>query len=49
MVKKYITVTYEDSDGNLDFVVADSNFELTGDVTGTATQTAKVMYQYQQR
>ena len=36
-----ITVTYEDSDGTLDFVVADSNFELTGDVTGTATQTAK--------
>ena len=36
-----ITVTYEDSDGTLDFVVADSDFALTGDVTGTATQTAK--------
>ena len=27
-----ITVTYEDSDGTLDFVVADSDFALTGDV-----------------
>ena len=36
-----ITVTYEDSDGTLDFVVADSDFALTGDVTGTQTQTAK--------
>ena len=36
-----ITVTYEDSDGTLDFVVADSDFALTGDVTGSATQTAK--------
>ena len=36
-----ITVTYQDSDGTLDFVVADSDFALTGDVTGTQTQTAK--------
>ena len=36
-----ITVTYEDSDGTLDFVIADSDFALTGDVTGTQTQTAK--------
>ena len=36
-----ITVTYQDSDGTLDFVVADSDFALTGDVTGSATQTAK--------
>ena len=36
-----ITVTYEDSDGTLDFVVADSDFALTGDVTAIATQTAK--------
>ena len=36
-----ITVTYEDSDGTLDFVIADSDFALTGDVTGSATQTAK--------
>ena len=36
-----ISVSYDDTDGNLDFVVADSNFELTGDVTGSATQTAK--------
>ena len=36
-----ITVTYEDSDGTLDFVVANSDFALTGDVTGSATQTAK--------
>ena len=36
-----ISVSYDDTDGNLDFVVADSDFELTGDVTGTATQTAK--------
>ena len=36
-----ITVTYEVSDGTLDFVIADSDFALTGDVTGTQTQTAK--------
>ena len=36
-----ISVSYDDTDGNLDFVVADSDFELTGDVTGSATQTAK--------
>ena len=36
-----ITVTYQDADGTLDFVVADSDFALTGDVTGTQTQTAK--------
>ena len=36
-----ISVSYDDTDGNLDFVVADSDFALTGDVTGTATQTAK--------
>ena len=36
-----ISVSYDDTDGNLDFVVADSDFALTGDVTGSATQTAK--------
>jgi len=36
-----ISVSYDDTDGNIDFVVADSDFALTGDVTGTATQTAK--------
>ena len=36
-----ITVTYQDSDGTLDFVLPNSDFALTGDVTGTATQTAK--------
>ena len=36
-----ISVSYDDTDGNLDFVVANSDFALTGDVTGTATQTAK--------
>ena len=36
-----ISVSYDDTDGNLDFVVADSDFELTGDVTGSVTQTAK--------
>ena len=36
-----ISVSYDDTNGNLDFVVADSDFALTGDVTGTATQTAK--------
>ena len=36
-----ISVSYDDTNGNLDFVVADSDFELTGDVTGSVTQTAK--------
>ena len=36
-----ISVSYDDTDGNLDFVVANSDFELTGDVTGSVTQTAK--------
>ena len=36
-----ITVTYEDSDGTLDFVVDNSDFALTGAVTGSVTQTAK--------
>jgi len=36
-----ISVSYDDTDGNIDFVVADSDFALTGDVTGTQTQTAK--------
>ena len=36
-----ISVSYDDTDGNIDFVVADSDFALTGDVTGTVTQTAK--------
>ena len=36
-----ITVSYQDADGTLDFVVADSDFALTGDVTASATQTAK--------
>ena len=39
--KTGISVSYDDTDGNLDFVVADSDFALTGDVTGSATQTAK--------
>ena len=29
----YISVSYDDTNGNLDFVVADSDFELTDDVT----------------
>tara|TARA_R100001079_G_scaffold87337_1_gene50131 strand:+ start:410 stop:2278 length:1869 start_codon:yes stop_codon:yes gene_type:complete len=36
-----ITVAYQDGDGTLDFTVADSDFALTGDVTASATQTAK--------
>ena len=36
-----ISVSYDDTDGNLDFVIADSDFALTGDVTGSVTQTAK--------
>jgi hypothetical protein len=34
-----ITVTYEDSDGTLDFNVNDPTISLTGDVTGSATMT----------
>ena len=36
-----ISVSYDDTDGNIDFVVADSDFALTGDVTASGTQTAK--------
>ena len=36
-----ITATYQDSDGTIDLVIPNSDFALTGDVTGTATQTAK--------
>ena len=36
-----ISVSYQDGDGTLDFVVDNSDFALTGKVTGTATQTAK--------
>ena len=36
-----ISVSYDDTDGNIDFVVDNSDFALTGDVTGTVTQTAK--------
>lgn len=36
-----ITATYQTSDDTVDLVVADSDFALTGDVTGSATQTAK--------
>ena len=37
-----ISAAYDDSgDGAIDLTVADSDFALTGDVTGTATQTAK--------
>ena len=36
-----ISVSYDDTDGNIDFVVADSDFALTGDVTASVTQTAK--------
>ena len=34
-----ITVTYQDSDGTLDFNVNDPTISLTGDVTGSATMT----------
>ena len=34
-----ITVTYDDSDGTLDFNVNDPTISLTGDVTGSATMT----------
>ena len=34
-----ITVTYQDTDGTLDFNVADPDITLTGGVTGTATMT----------
>ena len=36
-----ISVSYDDNNGNIGFVVDNSNFALTGAVTGTATQTAK--------
>ena len=36
-----LSVTYNDSTNDIDVVVDDSDFELTGKVTGTATQTAK--------
>ena len=36
-----ITATYQTGDDTVDLVVADSDFALTGDVTATATQTAK--------
>ena len=36
-----ITATYQDLDGTVDLVVDNSDFTLTGKVTGTATQTAK--------
>ncbi len=37
-----VSVAYDDSgDGAIDITVANSDFALTGDVTGTATQTAK--------
>jgi len=36
-----ITATYQTADDTVDLVVADSDFALTGDVTATATQTAK--------
>ena len=36
-----ITATYQDADGTVDLVVDNSDFALTGKVTGTATQTAK--------
>ena len=34
-----ISVTYDDSDGTLDFNVNDPTISLTGDVTGSATMT----------
>ena len=36
-----LSVTYNDGTNDIDVVVDDSDFELTGKVTGTATQTAK--------
>ena len=36
-----ITVTYQDATNDIDFVLDNSNFALTGKVSGTATQTAK--------
>ena len=47
--KTGISVSYDDTDGNLDFVVADSDFALTGDVTGQSLRLQKVMYQSQQQ
>ena len=40
-VETGLSVTYQDDTGDIDVVVDDSDFELTGKVTGTATQTAK--------
>ena len=39
--KTGITVTYQDATGDMDFVIANSDFALTGDVTASVTQTAK--------
>ena len=40
--KTGITITYQDATGDMDFVIANSDFALTGDVTASAvTQTAK--------
>ena len=36
-----LSVTYQDSDNTLDFVLADSAITFSGDVSGSATQTAK--------
>ena len=36
-----LSVTYNDTSGKTNLVVADSDFEITGAVTGTVTQTAK--------
>ena len=39
--KTGITITYQDATGDMDFVIANSDFALTGDVTASVTQTAK--------
>ena len=39
--KTGITVTYQDATNDMDFVIANSDFALTGDVTASVTQTAK--------
>lgn len=36
-----LSVTYQDADNTLDFVLADSAITFSGDVSGSATQTAK--------
>ena len=36
-----LSVTYDDADNTLDFVLDNSTFSLTGDITASATQTAK--------